>query len=91
MYKAAKNLDAQLCATVQHHSSCPASAEKPPNTNCRLNISVEELDWETEDGHQKLKKMGSARAHYIIAADCLYIDEARPYPIVSATVRCSSR
>ena len=83
MYKAPDNPDAQLCATVHDLSSCPALA-KTPNTICRLDISVEELDWEANDGHQKLQAMGLAQADYIIAADCLYIDEARPESIVSA-------
>ena len=45
---------------------------------------MEELDWEAKDGHQKLKEIASAQADYIIAADCLYIDEARPKSVVSA-------
>ncbi|CAK0787864.1 hypothetical protein CVIRNUC_011086 [Coccomyxa viridis] len=57
------------------------------NTCSKLNISVEELDWETEDGHQKLKKMGSARADYIIAADCLYIDEGGCTPGIGSFVK----
>ena len=36
---------------------------------CRLNISVGELDWEAEDGHQKIQKYGLTQADYIIAAD----------------------
>ena len=65
--------------------SCHAQhKQNPPNTICRLNTSVEELDWEAKDGHQKLKEIASAQADYIIAADCLYIDEARPKSVVSA-------
>ena len=45
---------------------------------------MEELDWEAKDGHQMFKEMGFAQADYIIAADCLYIDEARPEAITSA-------
>ena len=54
-------------------------------------MSVEELDWETEDGHKKLEEMGLAQADYIIAADCLYIDEARPESMLcQLVVRCFS-
>ena len=47
-------------------------------------MSVGELDWEAQDGHQKPEEMGFAQADYIIAGDCLYIDEARSRPSVSA-------
>ena len=39
-------------------------------------MAVEELDWDSPDSLQRLEQLAATHPDYIIAADCLYIDEA---------------
>lgn len=41
----------------------------------RLNVSIEELDWDSDNSRHKLEELAGTQADYIIASDCLYIDE----------------
>jgi hypothetical protein len=47
-------------------------------------VAIEELDWDRPGSQQRLEQLAAARPDYIIAADCVYIDEAcimpLPYP-----------
>ena len=45
-------------------------------SQCRLSVSVEDLDWDSAGCQDRLKELGALASDYIIAADCLYIDEA---------------
>ncbi len=46
--------------------------------HCRLSVSVEELNWDSASSQDRLKDLSALAYDYIIAADCLYTDEARP-------------
>jgi hypothetical protein len=39
-------------------------------------VAVEELDWDSPDSQHSLEQLAATHPDYIIAADCLYIDEA---------------
>ena len=41
-------------------------------------MAIEELNWDSASCHERLKELGAIQYDYIIAADCLYTDEACP-------------
>ena len=51
--------------------------QNQPSQLCRLSISIKELDWGLDSSKQRLEELGSLETDYVIAADCLYIDEVR--------------
>ena len=43
----------------------------------RLTVSIEELDWDLASSEHRLQELGDLQTDYVIAADCLYTDQAR--------------
>lgn len=58
------------------HMQCSSLLLSKPSW-CRLDVSIEELDWDSPCSHCRLEELGALRSDYVIAADCLYTDEAR--------------